>query len=44
LVHEGIGTSAIHGAVRVGIGPFNTEDHIRTAIGAVKEIARNWRK
>ncbi len=41
LVHEQIGTTAIHGAVRFGVGPFNTEDHIDTAIGAVKEVAAN---
>ncbi|MDW7761003.1 MAG: aminotransferase class V-fold PLP-dependent enzyme [Acidobacteriota bacterium] len=39
LVHEGIGTAEIHGAVRFGIGPFNTDDHIRTAIEAVRDIA-----
>jgi cysteine desulfurase/selenocysteine lyase len=39
LVHEQIGTDKIHGAVRFGIGPFNTEDHIRTAIQAVGKIA-----
>jgi cysteine desulfurase family protein len=39
LVHEGIGTAKIHGAVRFGIGPFNTEDHIRTAIEAVGKIS-----
>ena len=39
LVHEQIGTAEIHGAVRFGIGPFNTEEHIQTAIDAVKEIA-----
>ncbi len=38
LVHEQLGTDRIKGAVRFGIGPFNTEDHIRTAIQAVKEI------
>jgi cysteine desulfurase family protein len=38
LVHEGIGTIPIHGAVRFGVGPFNTEDHIKEAIEAVKEI------
>ena len=38
LVHEGIGTYEIHGTVRFGIGPFNTEEHIDTAIEAVKEI------
>ncbi len=39
LIHEHLGTAAIHGAVRFGIGPFNTEEHIHTAIEAVKEIA-----
>jgi cysteine desulfurase / selenocysteine lyase len=39
LVHEQIGTDKIHGAVRFGIGPFNTEEDIDTAIGAVREIA-----
>jgi cysteine desulfurase family protein len=39
LVHEGIGTTEIHGAVRFGIGPFNTEEQIDVATGAVKEIA-----
>jgi selenocysteine lyase/cysteine desulfurase len=38
-VHEHLGTDQIHGAVRFGIGPFNTEDHIRAAIKAVGEIA-----
>jgi len=40
LVHEHIGTAAIHGAVRFGIGPFNTEEHIHTAIQAIKDIAQ----
>lgn len=44
MVHEQIGTAKIHGAVRFGIGPFNTEAHIRTAIQAVKEIAESRRK
>jgi cysteine desulfurase / selenocysteine lyase len=39
LVHEGIGTSEIHGAVRFGIGPFNTREAIDKAIAAVAEIA-----
>ncbi len=38
-VHRGIGTFDIHGTVRFGIGPFNTEEHIDTAIEAVREIA-----
>ena len=44
LVHEQIGTAEIHGAVRFGIGPFNTEKHIDTAIQAVEEIAESRRK
>lgn len=39
LVHVGIGTDKIHGTVRLSVGPFNTEEHIDTAIKAVKEIA-----
>lgn len=44
LVHEGLGTSEIHGGVRFGIGPFNTEEHIQTAVQAVKEIASSRRR
>ena len=39
LVHEQLGTDKIGGTVRIGIGPFNTEEHIQTAIQAVAEIA-----
>lgn len=39
MVHEGMGTDKIHGTVRFGIGPFNTVEHIDTAIQAVREIA-----
>ncbi len=39
LVHEQLGTAQVRGAVRFGIGPFNTEEHIQTAIRAVREIA-----
>jgi selenocysteine lyase/cysteine desulfurase len=39
LVHVQLGTDKIHGTVRLSIGPFNTEDHIDAAIGAVKDIA-----
>jgi selenocysteine lyase/cysteine desulfurase len=39
MVHEHLGTDKIHGAVRFGIGPFNTEAHIDAAIAAVKDIA-----
>ncbi len=43
LVHVGIGTFEIHGTSRFGIGPFNTEAHIDTAIEAVREIAASRR-
>ncbi len=39
LLHEQLGTDQIGGSVRIGIGPFNTEDHIKTTIEAVSEIA-----
>jgi cysteine desulfurase family protein len=39
MVHEHLGTAAIHGGVRFGIGPFNTEAHVDAAIRAVGEIA-----
>lgn len=39
LVHAQLGLEAIKGAVRFGIGPFNTDAHIEAAIGAVGEIA-----
>jgi selenocysteine lyase/cysteine desulfurase len=38
-VHEQLGTDKIRGSVRFGIGPFNTEEHIRKAVEAVREIA-----
>jgi len=38
-VHELLGTVDIHGAVRLSIGPFNTEEHIDAAIEAVEDIA-----
>jgi cysteine desulfurase family protein len=44
LVHEQLGTDKIGGTVRIGIGPFNTEEHIQTAIQAVAEIADFQRK
>jgi len=40
LVHRQLGTDGIKGAVRFGIGPFNTEEHIRKAVGAVADIVR----
>jgi cysteine desulfurase/selenocysteine lyase len=39
LVHAQMGTDKIHGTIRFGLGPFNTEEHIDTAINAVKEIS-----
>jgi selenocysteine lyase/cysteine desulfurase len=38
LVHEQLGTANSGGAVRIGIGPFNTADHIKSAIEAIGEI------
>jgi len=39
LVHEQLGTIPIKGAVRFGIGPLNTEDHIRAALEGVRDVA-----
>ncbi len=39
LVHQQLGTADIKGAVRFGLGPFNTEEEVDAAIQAVKEIA-----
>jgi cysteine desulfurase/selenocysteine lyase len=44
LAHEQLGTDKINGAVRSGIGLFNTEEQINTAINAVKEIAESHKK
>lgn len=44
LVHEQLGTDKVHGAVRFGVGPFNTEAHIASAVEAVREIADSRRK
>ena len=44
LVHQQMGTEKIHGTVRFSLGPFNTDEHIDTAIEAVKEIATIKRK
>jgi cysteine desulfurase/selenocysteine lyase len=43
-IHERLGTDKIHGSVRFGVGPFNTEEEIRTAIEAVREIAAVGKK
>ena len=37
LAHDQLGTTEIHGSVRFGIGPFNTEEHIQAAIEAVSD-------
>jgi cysteine desulfurase family protein len=39
LVNEQLGTTKIKGTVRFGIGPFNTESDIRSALQGVAEIA-----
>jgi cysteine desulfurase/selenocysteine lyase len=39
LVHKQLGTDKIHGSVRFGIGPFNTEEQIDVAVHALAEIA-----
>lgn len=44
LVHQQLGTDKIKGAVRFGIGPFNTEEHIKTAIQAIEEIVQFQKK
>jgi selenocysteine lyase/cysteine desulfurase len=38
-VHEQLGTDRIHGAVRFGLGPFNTVEDVDAAIAGVREIA-----
>ncbi|MDQ7778412.1 MAG: aminotransferase class V-fold PLP-dependent enzyme [Planctomycetota bacterium] len=38
LIHEHIGTGA-RGSVRFSVGPFNTKEHIDTALKAVREVA-----
>jgi cysteine desulfurase / selenocysteine lyase len=44
LVHESLGTDKLHGAVRFGIGPFNTEVDIDAAIRGVADIAEMGRR
>lgn len=39
LLHDALGTTERDGAVRFSVGPFNTVEHVSTAIDAVKEIA-----
>ncbi len=42
LVHEQLGTDKVHGTVRIGVGPFNTEEHIDKTVAAVREIAETY--
>jgi cysteine desulfurase family protein len=44
LVHVGIGTFEVDGAVRFSAGPFNTEEDAEIAIRAVREIAQFARR
>lgn len=44
MVHEHLGTDKIHGAVRFGVGPFNTAEQVAAAVGAVGEIAELARR
>ncbi len=44
LVHKQLGTDKIHGTVRAGFGPFNTENHVDKALGAIAEIAGFYNK
>jgi len=37
MVHDQLGTTELHGSVRFGIGPFNTDEHIQAAIEAVQD-------
>jgi cysteine desulfurase/selenocysteine lyase len=41
LVHEQLGLIDIHGGVRFGIGPFNTEEHIQIAVDAVRDVVQS---
>jgi cysteine desulfurase family protein len=43
-LHEQLGIDRIHGAVRFGLGPFNTEEDINDALQAVREIAAGRKK
>jgi cysteine desulfurase/selenocysteine lyase len=44
LVHEGIGTADIGGAVRFSVGPFNTEEDVERALRAVRDVAAFQKK
>jgi cysteine desulfurase family protein len=40
MVHEHLGTDKLHGAVRFGIGAFNTTDHVKAALEGMEEIVK----
>jgi len=40
LVHKQLNTLPIGGTVRFSVGPFNTEEHIETAIDGIREIVK----
>jgi cysteine desulfurase family protein len=42
LLHEQIGTDQIHGTVRMGFGPFNTDEHVKKTLNAIREIAETY--
>ncbi len=42
LVHEQLGTDKLHGTVRIGFGPFNTEAHVDKTLSAIREIAETY--
>jgi cysteine desulfurase family protein len=44
LVHKQLGILESGGGVRFGIGPFNTEKHVDTAIEAMAEISKRARE
>lgn len=43
MVHEQLGTDKLHGTVRMGFGPFNTEAHVDHTLKAIGEIAEFFR-
>ncbi|MFH0778683.1 MAG: aminotransferase class V-fold PLP-dependent enzyme [Candidatus Eisenbacteria bacterium] len=44
LIHEQLGIDKIHGGVRFGIGPFNTEEHVKRTVEGVREIVESVRR
>jgi cysteine desulfurase/selenocysteine lyase len=38
-IHSALQTAPVGGTVRFSLGPFNTAEHIRTAVAAISEIA-----